>query len=264
MEKKRSIIQIDPKLVSPLHHSFFDPLEATLVGCLAVMNGDACGHIFTDSLQEPTWVVVHEVAFGNMYLGGEVYRPSMRRLFGRLRHMGNIVVTMRPGDPRWQLLPHRPDYLHTRLDFSERLPQHGLQFFCSVPEGCELQRMDLKLIEQCFAKDLYLSMYGNAQQALRKGFGLCLTHAGEVLSEAFAGPAAHGCCQVAAATHASHRRKGYATLTCNRLLMEVEQHGYHTYWNCAEGDLATIALARKLGYLPQGECRLQARFDRYS
>ena len=65
MSKKRSILQIDAQQVTPLHRSFFNPSDPAMVRCFAVLNGDICGGIFTDGLEEPTWVAVYEAAPGN-------------------------------------------------------------------------------------------------------------------------------------------------------------------------------------------------------
>ncbi len=264
MSKKRSIIQIDHQQVSPLHRSFFNTMDPALVRCFAVLNGDTRGLIFTDCLEEPSWVVVDEAVFGNLYMGGEIHYPTFRRLFCRLRHHGDIVVSFSPNDPRWQLLPQKPDHTRNKLDFCERLPQPVMDEIQTMPEGFDLQRMDGSLLQRSTAREIYSAMFGNAEQALQKGIGLCLTCAGEVLSEAFAGPVAHGYYQVGAATQIAHRRKGYATYTCRRLLANIEQEGYRTYWCCAEGDHASIGLARKLGYRAGRQPRIEARFNQYA
>jgi hypothetical protein len=54
MSKKRSILQIYTQHVSPLNNSFFNPSDAAMVRCFAVLNGDICGGIFTDGLEELT------------------------------------------------------------------------------------------------------------------------------------------------------------------------------------------------------------------
>jgi predicted GNAT family acetyltransferase len=49
-------------------------------------------------------------------------------------------------------------------------------------------------------------------------------------------------------TQPEHRGKGYATLTAARLIQEIEALGDRTYWNCAKQNIASAAVARKLGY----------------
>ena len=144
------------------------------------------------------------------------------------------------------------------LDFTDRLPGPQNKPLPKVPDDCNLQRMDLPLFERSADKSLYLAIYGSAQRALEKGYGVCLTNHHELLCEAFAGPIAQGCVEIGTQTHIDHRRKGYATLTCMHLVLEMERMGYRTYWNCAKDNQASIALARKLGFQNEKEYRLVA------
>jgi L-amino acid N-acyltransferase YncA len=94
------------------------------------------------------------------------------------------------------------------------------------------------------------------------GYGLCLTKNGELLCEAFAGPAANGVIEIGVETHPHHMQKGYGRLTCAHLIHAMEQQGYRTYWNCAKQNVASIALARTLGYRDEKGYRLLAWFPK--
>jgi RimJ/RimL family protein N-acetyltransferase len=61
-------------------------------------------------------------------------------------------------------------------------------------------------------------------------------------------------------TRAQYQRRGYATLTCAHLIRACEERGYRTYWNCAKQNLASAAVARKLGYRREKVYRLLAWF----
>jgi hypothetical protein len=115
---------------------------------------------------------------------------------------------MWPNDERWQFLPKKADHSSLIIDFSDRMPLKITADSFQVPDGCELKRMDMTLLNRCARKDQYLSMFGSAQQVLKNGYGYCLVrqHFGpepEVLCEAFAGPAAQGCIEIGTQTHAS-------------------------------------------------------------
>jgi RimJ/RimL family protein N-acetyltransferase len=105
---------------------------------------------------------------------------------------------------------------------------------------------------------MLIHMYGSVQEALKWGYGLCLMREDDLLCEAFAGPEANGVIEIGVETQPHHMHKGYATLTCAHLIYEMEQHGYRTYWNCDKNNLASAALARKLGYQTEKEYRLLA------
>ena len=56
-------------------------------------------------------------------------------------------------------------------------------------------------------------------------------------------------------TQPAHRGYGYATIAVAHLIREIEATGYNTYWNCSKRNLASAAVARKLGYRVQKEYR---------
>jgi RimJ/RimL family protein N-acetyltransferase len=265
MTAKRCIFKIDPSQVTQQFRSLFNLKDPTYPRCLAVLDGNARGLIFTDSLDNPIWGVVHEAASSRLFMGGNVHYPCLRRLVHRLRQHGKVMVGMWPNDARWRLLPQAADQACLTLDFSDRQARRLPPASFHPPDGCELRWLDLDLLEGCAKKDHYLSMFGSAQHVLRYGLGLCLVHQynghpPEVLCEAFAGPAALGSIEISTQTHASYRHKGYATITCHHLVSEVERLGYRTYASCSKDNHASIALARKLGYRTEQEYRFMAWF----
>jgi predicted GNAT family acetyltransferase len=80
----------------------------------------------------------------------------------------------------------------------------------------------------------------------------------EILSEATVGPPALGCYEPGVFTQEKQRGKGYGTLVTARLIQEIEATGARTYWNCAKQNLASAAIARKLGYRVEKEFRCLA------
>jgi hypothetical protein len=258
VREKRCITQIKPDQVTPVIRSLIDPTDPASLRCFAVMDGDTLGRIFTNHAQDPAWVVVQEIAFGSLYLGGNIQHPLLRRLITRLRRKGHVLIGLWSDDPRWKLIPQGVDYSGFTVDFTDRQPYLTIETLPKVSDGCKLQRMDLPLFESSAGKSLYLAMYGSAQQALEKGYGICLMNHHEVLCEAFAGPFAQGSVEIGTQTHLAHRRKGYATLTCAYLISEMERMGFRTYWNCAKDNQASIALARRLGFQFEKEYRLVA------
>jgi len=87
------------------------------------------------------------------------------------------------------------------------------------------------------------------------GLRLLPTQGQELLSEAFAADAALGMIEIGTITGEAYRGRGYAALTCTRLIRECEARSYRTYWNCAKENLASAGLARRLGYQTEKEFR---------
>lgn len=251
-------LRLTPEQATAELRALISPADPASLRCFAVLDGHAAGCIFTDHPDTPSWVVVQEGAFGSLYLAGAIQSSFLHPLITDLRTEGDVLIGLLPDDPRWSLLPPTPDYSGYTLEFTDRDVSQKLPI---LPTDCELRRLDESLFKQILDRNLLVRMYGSPQQALQWGYGLCLVHDDEILSEAFAGPAANGMIEIGVQTNPHHMQKGYGTLTCAHLIHQMEQLGYLTYWNCAKDNLPSTALARRLGYRTENEYRVQAWFN---
>ncbi len=89
---------------------------------------------------------------------------------------------------------------------------------------------------------------GSIEAVLAKTIRIFLMRGEEILCEASTGPATRGRMEMGVTTYAGHRRSGYATIACAHLIALCEAAGIATWWDCAEQNTASAALARKLGY----------------
>jgi RimJ/RimL family protein N-acetyltransferase len=83
-----------------------------------------------------------------------------------------------------------------------------------------------------------------------------LLHDGQNVCEAITGPAIAGIREMGVNTLKEYRRRGYATLTCAALIQECDRLGYQTFWNFNGENIASLALARRLGYRRERKYRL--------
>lgn len=254
-----SILQLSPSEATPELTRLFTPSDPASLRCQAVLEDHAAGRIFTDHPETPTWAVVQEAAFGTLYLGGLLDAALVKQLITSLQQEGDVLVGFLPDDPRWSLFPTQADYTGYALEFTDHEPGRQLPV---VPEGCELRRMDASLSKQIVGRNMLIHMFGSIQRALEWGYGLCLLREGELLCEAFAGPASHGVIELGVETQPHHVHRGYGYLTCAHLIHAMEGQGYQTYWNCAAGNQASAGLARKLGYRKENQYRLLAWFKK--
>jgi GNAT superfamily N-acetyltransferase len=222
----------------------------------AVLDRKALGQVFTDDARQPTWGIVREAMFGTLYLSGKPCPEVIQELIAKYRNENSILIGLWPGDPYLELLPLEPDYDGRVLEFFDRPIGTGLDPFLKVPDGCDVRRMDLDLFLRSEDRDLILSIYGSAEEALAQGIGFGLMRGDEMVSEAFAAPAARGMIEMGVVTHEDHRRRGYGTTICAHTIHACESMGYETYWNCSKRNEASANLARKLGYCTWMEYRL--------
>ena len=233
--------------------------------CFAVIAGDVAGRILTDDPIRPN-------------LG----RGSGRRLRNGVSRRRACGIHLAPADRqaarRWRCLswPVARRRAHPATPVGPRLRWLYAGFHRSPDRrgaGCVFAA-DPRWLHICATwigsyssaaqdRDFYCALYGSAEQALEKVYARFLMRGDEIRSEeSYAYFAALGMIEIATSTREPYRGRGYATITCAHLIQACEAHGYQTYWNCAKQNLASAAVARKLGYRTEKEYRLLAWFKR--
>jgi RimJ/RimL family protein N-acetyltransferase len=252
--------QISPDRVTPALRSLFRTDEPQACRCFAMLDGNGHpGSILTDDPGDPTWGIVWEGCDGATFIGGEIDVATLSEAFARLRRTGEVLVGLWLDDPRQCLLPPDPYYDGRTLEFYDRSTEVELdKYIRQVPSGFVLCRLDRDTIlhTEWGPGDVQLAGSVGAWEQTHIGYGLM--RGDEIVSEATVGPPALGLREPGVFTQPEHRGKGYATLTAARLIQEVEASGDRTYWNCAKQNLASAAVARKLGYRIEKEYRCLA------
>jgi hypothetical protein len=255
------VIVVSPEQISADLVALFDPAMPASLRCFAVLDGSAAGRVLTDDVARPRWGAVRDAGSSTLYLGGDLSAGAIRDVIAALRADGDVLIGLWPDDERLALLPADPDYDGRTLDFADRDPAEDLApLMRLVPPDCEIRRLDRDLLDACVDRDYYAAIYGGAERAIARGFGRCAVRAGEVVCEAFAGPAARGRVELSVTTRETDRGRGLATATCAHLINDCESAGLRPYWNCAKQNTASAALASTLGFAASKEYRLLAWF----
>jgi RimJ/RimL family protein N-acetyltransferase len=233
--------------------ALFNPNEPTGIRAIAVLEGNMPGRIFTDDPSQPTWAVLQETVYGTIYPAGLITRPILETLIPDLRRDGEVLIGLWPDDPRLpDFLSFQPEYDGRVLDLFDRPLGQGLEpYLTPIPAGCEIRPVDAELYKRLADYDPK-----NVETALEKGLGVCLMRGDEILCEVFASKLTDDTLEMGVTTHKPYEGRGYGTLTCAHLLMACESRGFQTYWNCNTQNVASVKIARKLGYRTEKEYRL--------
>ena len=86
------------------------------------------------------------------------------------------------------------------------------------------------------------------QTGRANGMGSCMMQGGEIIIEAYVSSFGDTHAEIGAVTRAPYRGHGYAPIACAYLIQACEQRGYHAYWSCDTDNLASVRVARKLGF----------------
>lgn len=257
------MIELTPAHVTPRLTSLFDPNAPASIRCFGVLAGLENGKILADDLTDPTWGMVWEATDGTLYPGGTLDATIVQNAVNTLRVDGDVLVGFREGDPLAALLPPSPEYEGTVLEFFDRPADTADldRLVRQIPSGCSIRRMDPSLMQRSFWHDAEnVERHGGAEAFLAKSDAIFLLHGDTIVCEASTGPSINGVRELGAITHEEYRGRGFATMTCAYLIQLCAQAGDDTYWNCAAQNLASAAVARKLGYRTEREYRLLAWF----
>lgn len=242
---------------SALRALFDQPMPAAM-RCFTVLDGTVSGDILTDDAENPTWGVVRERAFGTTFFAGTLDVAQVHSLIIRLLKSGDVVIGLYADDPLITLLPTPFEYDGWAVDYTDRPLNEGLEYFLRAPIGCTIRRMDRALFKRSLDYTSNVAMFGSIKKALEHLIGFYLMRDDEILCEAVAGPAAIGMREMGVMTRDGHRQQGYGTVACAYMIQSCEQLGFQTYWNCDKNNVASNALARKLGYRKAQEYRVIA------
>ena len=251
------MVRIPSNKVTPAIRSLFHTDEMQASRCFAVLDGVVSkGKIIVDTPVDPKWAIVQEAVDNSIFLGGSFDTQTFLEVFAALRREGDVLVGMMASDPRIRYLPDDPDYDGLTLEFYDRPVSEGLEpYLRRLPADCMIHRLDRNLIMQTEWGPKDVEFYGGSEAWEKICFGYCLMQGDEILCEATVGPPALGLYEPGVFTRKEHRGKGYATMVAARLIQEIEAMGGRTYWNCAKQNIASIAVARKLGYRTEKEYR---------
>jgi RimJ/RimL family protein N-acetyltransferase len=254
------LIRITPEKVTPEIRSLFRRDEPQARRCFAVLDGAApTGKIIVDNPGHPEWAFVQEVVDNTVYLGGKIEARTFAEVFATLRQEGAVLIGIWLDDPRMRLLPDDPYYDGRTLEFYDRTTGEGLEVYQQqIPTDCVIKRIDRNLILRTEWGPEDVKLVGGLDNWEKTCFGYCLMRGDEILSEATVGSPALGLYEPGVFTQEAHRGKGYGTMTAARLIQEIEKLGGRTYWNCAQQNIASAAIARKLGYRTKKEYRCMA------
>lgn len=217
---------------------------------LAVIDGVLTGHVWTDDAVDPTWAIVAETADGTAYAGGALTRELVADVLrGLWTASAELIFGFSgPDDPLRRLLPADPFWRGEAIDFTERRPPPDEAELLRPPEGVKVVPIDAQLLRRTEWYADTLHAFGTVERWLGLGLGFGVMVGDEIVAEALAGPRCRGLLEMGIVTREAHRRRGYATLASRHLAVACEARGDRVWWNANADNVASIAIARRLGF----------------
>jgi GNAT superfamily N-acetyltransferase len=222
----------------------------------SALNGFHPAVALADAVDHPSWCVLCSSWFGNTFIGGEIEPDLLGLAIDQLRKTGQVLLDL--GDPRSPDFPPGAAQVEPRIEFYDRSPQDGAvdRLIGSVPARLDVQPVTHETFDGCAWRDQLCSIFGTALGYLERSMGFILLDGESVLSEAHAFFWGDAFVEIGVITAEDERGLGYASLVSAHLVRACERKGYATYWGCHVDNLASAAVARKVGYRAENKYSL--------
>lgn len=237
---------------SPVDHpalqTLFDPSVPDNPVLWAVLKGRHAGRALVDDVQHPSQCVLRTDAvltFASRWIS----QSFLHEAIAHFRKMGDVWLVC-PPTGSFQLLAPETNRVIRRLEFFDcdaRSPVLA-DLRQRLPDGCQIRPIDRALLERCEWKSDMEFFCGSLDNFLANGIGLCMMRGDEIVVEAYASSLGETQAEIGAVTREAYRGRGYAPIACAYLVEVCERRGYEAYWSCNVDNVASIRVAKKLGF----------------
>jgi RimJ/RimL family protein N-acetyltransferase len=219
---------------------------------LAILDGVLSGAAWTDDPARPTWIVLIDGGDGTVYCGGALTGDALRAVLAQARTTsGDLIFGFTgPDDPVRAILPADPSYVGRAIDFTERGADADEEILARpIPDGLSLVDLDAALLARTEWAEDTLEAFGSVEAWTALGIGRCLVDRdGGVIAQGMAGPRVGDEMEMGVWTRADHRRRGLGTLVSLRTAIACEAAGARVWWNTNADNVASIGIARRIGF----------------
>jgi RimJ/RimL family protein N-acetyltransferase len=219
----------------------------------SVIEGNNDGSIYVDNVENPktALVILYDMLFldgqeNNSQFNTEIYDllfndifPSMKEEYFDFYCMSNeLRVKIEPiFGSKIHGRPIRKTFSFSKDDYSLHLNWRD-----KVPESYKME----------FIAEDFIYKHGYDKEFWRpstKRFGFSLVNGNEIISQCIAVFVGGGKAEIAVDTTEKYRNRGFATITCAAFIEYCLSIGLIPNWGCWDFRTASIALAKRLGFI---------------
>ena len=214
----------------------------------SILEGRTPAEILVDDPEHPRQCIVRSAARFT-FASRDVDQGFLERALSELRQTAGVSLVCHP-DRSEHWTPPDPDLMVERLGFSAfDAANGGLREALARPlEGMEIREIDRERFENPLWRDLLLGFSGSAERFLEHGLGLALYRGDEVLAWSYAPNRGLSTMEIGVETAEDHRGRGHATFIAAHAISRCLAQGWSVAWSCETDNLASAAIARKLGF----------------
>lgn len=226
----------------------------------AVFEGSQVGRVFVDHAEQPTAALLCRTY--DYFVAGDTGANTLRRFMADAPGEAEVFDTLYSYVPlgdswRQALLQDHGARLEVieRRSFTFPAAAFGsLDPWQQLPEGTVVRQVDRALVERIDAElhEHIELLWGDYDRFLDNSFGFCTLVGDELASVGIATGVSTRYSNISTSTAEPFRRRGLAAAGCAACIAESLRRGLVPTWDCDAPNLASAALATRLGFVEDG------------
>ena len=236
---------------------FADAPHHRVFAC-SVIEGHHVGRAFVDRADAPSSALLYCACEFHLLAGradnDEFNREMKRLIVSELMPRGGELLLM-PASAGWRGAIKGLFAGQRQLDIARRsfrldraLFEPHRRWRERVPAGYSVRRYDR---EVAATADGLSECWGSLDCFIANGFGFVAQKGDEIVSRCHTVLRGDGKVEISVGTTDAHRRQGLAILVASALIEHSLEAGLEPVWSCWDGNAPSIALAGKLGFVPE-------------
>ena len=231
----------------PTAKFFFKDLKINESILHAILENKTAGNVFTDSIANPTFMLVCSPA-GYVFLGGLPSQASLIKIVSYLKTLPFVSLVC-PEDWGFKDFFVGLDFTFIeRIQFKWRNRFSNLNVFKNrLQNHYSISRINEENFPQCNWHSFMLSCYGECGRFFSNGIGFCVKDQEKIVSESY-GIIAHNKAEIVVVTNPDYYGQNLGASISAILLDYLTGQGVEPIWSCNADNKASLTTAKKLGF----------------
>ena len=232
----------------------------------AILEGNNRAKVFADDVEAPNTALVWAINCMFYFVGdhdnprfNDYFPDTLNRVIApeSLRMGANAFVCALLHGEGWNervetYFAGRKTEIGYRQEFSFNKERYDKRPKTMIPDNCRMERINMDLLmsdKKGLLRDNICEFWYSAEDFMEKGAGFCLLKDGQVVSSCFSCYSSVKGMDINIDTYGiENRNRGYAALTASAFIDDCISNGLSFGWEAYENNLASIAVAEKLGF----------------
>lgn len=130
-----------------------------------------------------------------------------------------------------------------------------------LPDGYTIQEIDADILCRMQGRIVPSFSWSSDKVFLEKGKGFCILHGEHIAAWAFSAAVSSKEIDIGVETSPEYRNRGLAAVVSSRMIQYILEQNKKPVWACYAQNMASQALAEKIGFEKTGECLIVKKED---